>query len=273
MAADEFKYKEIPSFTKREGNAIIFKGDGILQYYIPETYFEGKSATVQGSYIKLLGSFTYRIISKTGVLGTLRTFVYPSIFLCKPSLIEKKLDSDIFVGKDDDKLHNIDEEGSKGKQHMFRVLTFNPGDQLITNVYTPKDMDNVNDLLQLHIKTGKIPTTIRYDDLYNYIYESMELNGGSFAIHSQVMGVIYSKICRDPDDISNIFRLSKAINENMNAYIPIPINEVPKYISPFAAISSENFDEAVMSSVLLSDEIEKGKRKHTESPLEQVMMM
>ena len=58
MAADEFKYKEIPSFTKREGNAIIFKGDGVLQYYIPETYFEGKSATVQGSYIKLLGSFT-----------------------------------------------------------------------------------------------------------------------------------------------------------------------------------------------------------------------
>ena len=31
-----FKYKEIPPFMRREEDALVFNGDGHLEYYIPE---------------------------------------------------------------------------------------------------------------------------------------------------------------------------------------------------------------------------------------------
>ena len=34
-----FKYTEIPPFTRREGNSIVFNQEGSLEYYIPEDYF------------------------------------------------------------------------------------------------------------------------------------------------------------------------------------------------------------------------------------------
>ena len=34
-----FKYNNIPPFAKRDGDALLFDQDGILEYYIPEDYF------------------------------------------------------------------------------------------------------------------------------------------------------------------------------------------------------------------------------------------
>ena len=59
-----FKYNNIPPFAKRDGDALLFDQDGILEYYIPEDYFgSGKStsATIEGSYVKLMGSLNCRI--------------------------------------------------------------------------------------------------------------------------------------------------------------------------------------------------------------------
>ena len=42
-----FKYKQIPPFTKRDGDSLLFNQDGYLQYYIPEDYFIGNSAVIE----------------------------------------------------------------------------------------------------------------------------------------------------------------------------------------------------------------------------------
>lgn len=254
----DFKYDRIPSFTRRDGNAILYNGDGEVQYYIPERYFEGRSATIEGTYIRLLGSFLYRIFSKTGVPGELKKFEYPTVFLCRPSYTEKKKDIQLDANSSPDD---------------YRVLGFVNGDQLVTNVFTPQFVDNTGDLLSLHIITGKIPNLIPYDELYNYPYQSMELNGSKFDIHSQLMGLMYSKVCRDPDDISKLFRTSKAIDKDMKSYKTMSIKDVPKYTSPYAAITSENIDEGILASVLISEDIKEGKTTHTYSPLEQVLTM
>lgn len=249
---------QVPSFISREGNALVYNGDGQLQYYIPENYFDRGTAVIEGSFIRLMGSFTYRIISKTGVMGTLKTFEWPTIFLCAPSSIEKV------------KQIKLMEHGSPSD---YRVLGFNKGDQLVTNVFTPHNIDNTKELLSLHVMTGKIPQTIPYNNLFNYPYDSMNLNGSKFDIHSQLMGLVYSKICVDPDDPSILFRLSKAIDKDMCSYGTVSIKESPKYISPYASITSENIDEGIISSILLTDDIEEGKTKHRYSPLEQVLTM
>lgn len=256
-----FKHTQIPSFTRRDGNAILFNGEGQLEYYIPENYFGGKNAIVEGSFVRLFGSFNYRIISKTGSIGNLHEFNWPTVFLCRPSVIEKR------------KSIILDPNNKSFAPGDYRVLIFNDGDQLVTNVFTPEDIDNTKELLALHITTGKIPPNISYTDLYMYPYRSMELNGSKFDIHTQLMGLIYSKICRDPDNPANLFRLSKAIDKDMTSYSPMSIKDVPKYISPYAAISSENMDEGIIASVLLTDKMEEGEVKYQYSPLEQVLMM
>ena len=256
-----FKFTEIPPFTKREDDALLFNKEGSLEYYIPEDYFnsgKSSSAEIQGSYVRLFGSFNYRLIDENGKLGKLMTFTFPTIFLCKPGKIEKRKDIQL-----DPTLDSID----------YRVLIFTKGDQLITRCHVEQFYDNLSELFRLHIQTGRVPNTIPYNVLFEYPLECMKLNSGIYKIHSQAMGFLYSKICRDPDDIGKPFRLSKAINSKMTGYTPISIKKAAKLISPFVSITSENFDESVVSAVLLSDDEKTGKTQHKESPLERVMMM
>jgi len=255
-----FKFNEIPPFAKRDEDALLFNQDGRLEYYIPEDYFgtsKSSSATVEGSYVKLMGSFNYRIYDEDGKAGKLMTFNFPTMFLCKPGKIDKiknmKLDPD------------LDEDD-------YRVFTFTKGDQLITRIHVEQNVDNVAEIFRLHIQTGRIPNSIPYDTLYQYPFECMALNSGTYKVHSQAMGLLYSKICRDPDDISNPFRLSKAYKDKMTGYKVISIKEAAKYISPFVSLTSENLDESIISAVLLSD-AEKNGAKHKESPLERVITM
>ena len=254
----EYKYKEVPPFAKREGDALLFNDDGYLEYYIPKDYFGSKSATIEGAYIRLMGSFNYRIYSSTGKPGKLMTFNYPTIFICRPGKVDKsrKLKLDAALEEDE-----------------YRVLTFYKGDQLITRVHTEQEMDNLSELFRLHLRTGRVPNSIPYNELYTYPFECMQLNGSTFKVHSQAMGLLYSKICRDPEDISKPFRLSKAINKSMTGYNTASIKTAAKYISPFVSITSENIDEAIVSAVLLSGDEESGKAKHKESPLERIMTM
>ena len=94
----DFKYKDIPPFSKRLGDSLLFDQDGRLEYYIPDDYFEGKSATIEGSYVRLMGSFNYRIYDKNDKPGKLRTFNFVTMFMCRPGKIDTrkklKLDND-----------------------------------------------------------------------------------------------------------------------------------------------------------------------------------
>jgi hypothetical protein len=56
--------------------------------------------------------------------------------------------------------------------------------------------------------------------------------------------------------------------KNMRDYKPIDIKMVPKFISPYTAITSENWDEALRAAILMKD-----KEDAPESPLEKVVTM
>lgn len=253
-----FKYTEIPNFAKREEDALLFNQEGYLVYYIPENYF-GAMTKVEGSYVKVMGSFYYQIFDEKDKGGKLSIFNFPTMILCKPGKIEKK--KNLELG-----------EGSTAAD--YRLLYFYKGDQLITRIHVDQYIDNVQELFRLHVMTGRIPNGIPYNTLYEYPFESMGLNSGAYAAHSQAMGLLYSKLCRDPSDVSKPFRLSKHIDSGkMTGYTPISIKEAAKYISPFVSFTSENMDESIMSAVLLSDKENKGQAQHTESPLERLFTM
>jgi hypothetical protein len=96
---------------------------------------------------------------------------------------------------------------------------------------------------------------------------AMELNGSSYELNMQLFGIMVSESCRDPKDLTKPFRLSKS--NNMTDYAQVSIKSLPNYQSPYVAITSENFDESLMASVLLSD---KNESDLPTTPLEKVLM-
>lgn len=234
---------KIPAFLKQVDEALVFNAEGELVFYVPEYYFSTKYASIEGEYVELLGVLDYAIFSASGSSNGLKPFRLPTVFLCKPCEITKMKDI---------KLTKYTETQD------YRFLKFRKGDEVITSV-KPQDVESVELLVQL-FTSGHIPTTIPYDKMYEYFLESMELNGNSWNMTTQQFGFLVSEICRNPKDLSKPFRLAKS--DNMYGYTCINIRQVPKFVSPYAALTSENWDEAMVSAVLNDKKVDIPQEKN-----------
>lgn len=234
------------TFLKQDGDKVLFNGEGELIYYIPEKYFNNNVAITIGEIIQTMGIFTYGLYDKNGKQLKLDRFKCPTVLQCKPSLVTKE-----------PKLKLI---GTK-EELPYRLLHFKNDDELICNVNIPKSIDNVDMFVNLLVG-GNLPSNIPYNELHEYIIKNAELNGFNYKVSAQLIGIIIGELYRDPKDLSKPFRLSGMTD--MLDYKAIPIVKVPKYTSPYTAITSENADEAIAAAMTTS-----GK---TESPLEKVMM-
>lgn len=243
----------IPEFLKKKNDSLYYSGPGKFIFYVPEVYFDRKCAIIEGEFISLLGILDYTILKsdKDDPMKKLNTFNFPTRFYTKPGLMEKVKNL---------KLTNT------MKPTDYRVLyyTDNNEDQIVVSTKVPQDVANVEDFFRLFVQTGNIPKTIPYDKLHEYFLESIRLNGGNYKISAQMFGIVVSEMCRDPHDLSKPFRLSSAINKDMKSFESVSIKDIPKFISAYAAITSENWDESVINAVMNKNE--------TYSPLENIMM-
>lgn len=231
--------QKIPGFLRLVNNTtLIFNSDGELRFYVPEKYFTNKSAEVLGNSIILLGSVQYGL--KTGNKETLNIFSYPSRITCTPSEVIKE--KNLVVGKAD--------------ADDYRILLFKKGDVVIDSIYTIQNIANVEDLFRIMVISGNIPNFIPYEDLYEYFLYPMEVNGGNYGISAQAFGIFVSKLCRQKDNLEKEFRLSKNKLKNNTNYSSISIKQVPKYISPYTAITSENWDESVVAAIMNKNKVD-----------------
>lgn len=239
-------------FIKQKENTIFYSGDGEFVFIVPELYFDKgrKCAIIEGEFIRLLGTIDYTILknNETDVTKRLKKFFFPSMFYTKPGRIEKIKDLNI-----------------NGISEDYRLLYYsdNNSDEIISNIKVPQDIENVEILNNLFIKTGHINKNIPYDKLQDYFFESIRVNGNKYGVSAQLFGLVISEICRDPNNMNNPFRLSNAIKKDMNSYYPISVKEVPKYISPYQSLISENWDDAVIGAIMNDNNIK--------SPMEKIM--
>lgn len=234
----------LPNYLKKDGQSVLFNSLGKFVFYIPEFYFESKYAIVNGEYISTLGMLQYEVFNEEGKSVTKqRTFEFPSVFLTKPSNIEKV--KNVSLG---------------GKTLDIRVLSYIKGDQIIVSTKVPQLTSNIEAFFKL-FNSGKQSRDIPYNEIQNYYLEVAKINGLNYGVTTQLIGVAISELNRDPKDITVPYRLSKEFN-NKN-YEPLNILEVPKYISPYTAFTSQNFDDALVSSMTNKNE--------TYSPLEKLL--
>lgn len=244
---------KLPDFLSQKENSLIYNGDGEFLFYVPESYFgsvkQNPIAQIVGYYVSTIGILDWAIVDKNGKVGKAHPFKFPTIFLCKPYTIEKVKDLKL--------------NGLKGKD--YRILHFKYGDEVISDIHVPQIIDNVETIFRMMVITGdKIPSTVPYDKLHEYFTESMELNGSSFKLNMQLFGIMISELCRDENNISKPFRYTNM--NNMNSYKQVSIKAIPKFISPYVALTSENWDESLMSAILIDDE-----KKMKYSPIEKVI--
>ena len=235
----------LPSFLKQSGDSILFKSDGELYFYIPEKYFDLKVAEYQGDCISLLGIFSYAL-KENNKMSSLRQFNYPTRFVTKPYKVEKLKSVKLI---------------KESKQEDYRVLCYKKDDVVIVDINVPVDMDNAEDLINLFIIGGHISNTIPYDKIQNYFIDNISYNDNDYGISLQLFGIVIGELCRSTKDVSKPFRLTGSTN--MHDYKSISIIDIARLVSPYSAISSNNFNQALVYASV-------NKNKIT-SPLERVL--
>ena len=236
----------VPKFLKKDGDSLLFNEDGQFVFYVPEIYFDRGDAQIKGEYVNLLGILDYTIFNKSRSNIGLKRFNFPTVFLSKPSKIEK--------------IKNIKLKEATDSQD-YRMLIFEKGDAVVVSTKVPQNIANVEDFYRIFL-TGKLPTTIPYDKLQNYFVDSIELNGSSYGMSLQIFGIIISEMCRSAKDPAVSFRHTKFTDQM--SYRAISIKDLPRYISPNASISSENWDLGVIGAIM--------NPSTTNSPMEKLLM-
>ena len=238
----------VPKFLKRSDDSLLFAGEEGSEFifYVPEIYFSRGDAIIIGEYVNLLGVLDYAIFDKNGKHSGLKSFYFPTVFLSKPYAIEK--------------LKQVKLTDTSDVQD-YRILKYQKNDVIVVSVKVPQMIDNVEEFYKLFLY-GHLPTTISYDKMHEYFIESMELNGNSYGLSLQLFGIIVSEMCRDKKDISKPFRLAK--ESNMKNYKTVSIKDIPKFISPYASITSENWDESVVNAIM--------NKNPKNSPMEKLLM-
>lgn len=237
----------IPKFLKKDGLSLVFKDEGELLFYIPELYFEREFAIIDGENVSIIGIFNYALFDKSNkLIGKLGLFNYPTMITTQPSTIDK------LVGVKLTK-NSIKED--------YRILKFKKDDVVITSTKIPMSIENVEIFLKM-FTTGKFTNSIPYDILHEVFIKNIQLNGENYPVSSQLIGMTLSEICRSNDDIAVPFRLSGS--SDMHAYQPINIKTIPKLVSPFTSLTSENWNESVVNAIV--------NKNYKPSPLEKLFL-
>lgn len=234
--------ENLPSYLRMKDGSVYYNGDGEFAFLVPEIFFSRNHAIVEGDVIYLIGiiSYSMNIKKPEDLTKNVKRFFYPSVFGTKPNRTEK--------------VKNLKLTPS-AKPDDYRILYYgnNNEDQLIVSVEIPEELSNVEEFFSIFVNTGKIPAGIPIDKLDDYFSESMELNGGSFGLNQQSFGLLVSELCRGPNDLSRPFRLSKTLDKDKCAYVPVSIKAIAKLVSPFTSIVTENWDEAVVNASIIED--------------------
>jgi hypothetical protein len=226
----------LPSFIKEEQDKLIFNGGKNKEFlaYVPEKYFERNVAEVNGEYIEIMGIFDYTVEdSETGKNIGLYPFRFPTMFTTKPYRVDKVKGIQLIKTME---------------PSDYRILRYQDGDEIAVSTSVVQSVANAEKFMNLWFILGYIINTIPYDKLYEYMVDNLALNGSSYGLNAQMLGVPFSELCRSKDDIKIPFRLSKS--KDMNNYKSVSVKQVSKLLSPYTALISEDFDESVLYAMM-----------------------
>lgn len=228
---------DIKNFMKMKDNAYQFSQDGEFVFYVPETFFTKKYAEMRGEYIDIFGLLNYTIRDKNGKNNGLHLLKFPSVFTTKPSKMEK--------------IKNI-KLTKNSKEEDYRLLIYKKDDQIISYSKVPQMTEYCEMFFKMFIYAD-IPTTIPYNEIHFLFNKNMQINGNKYGLNAQLFGILVAELYRSKADKSKLFRNSDI--KDYTDYQTMTVFEAPKNMSPYTSITSQNWDEAVVSAMTSKNKV------------------
>lgn len=240
-------------YFEKNKDYISLSGAEYCEFYIPMEYFENnKFATDLGSTISTLGIFYVKFF-KDGKVIDEKTMSIPTWI--KLFVYDYTSDSVELPGYE--------------QKTSCKILKYIKGQNVMESRII-EDSDNAVKYLKF-ITQGKIPRTIPYEKTLELWWKNQELNGITLGVPSIILELILSVCYRDKNDPSRKFSsiIGKDLSTSQYDYLMMSIRQICQYASTFTALTFEDFDAMVTSSLNKTRE----KKPEMESPVEKVIKM
>lgn len=228
---------------------LIFNGEK-LQIFIPDSYFKDGFANVVGSNINTIGIFNFKTMAHSEFnVGELHTLILPSNITFSYSNKVKgtyKLSKDL-------------------KEENYYIYELYTGDIFIEHLEIIENTNDTKTFINL-LHSGKLPTNTSYRKIINLYYNSLDLNNVSLGVPSVILEIIIAELARSEKDDNKAFRFI-ANENNLTSYKFLSLRTLPEVNSTFTAISFENMNQSIITSINHTNRDDK----EMESPLEKTI--
>lgn len=235
----------ISKYFKKEGLVVKYLGEE-LNIFVPDAYFESTLAEVVGDRYFIFGILSAKAINKGKT--EMSTINIPTFLNFYPKQVEE--------AKDDD--------GEK-----YRILKFFKGDPVM-DAQTRADSNVAQTFLKMLCR-GKLPTTIPYDEYLNVWDTNLDSNSVKFNVGSVIKEIIIAEMLRTKGNPYQKYAVVKGKNPKADpyGYEPSNINKICSMSSTFSAVTFENMDEMIITSV----NMKRYNKEQKDSPLEKIIKL
>lgn len=236
-------------------NKYIYLNAPQADFYLPMDYFKspGGFAEEKGSIIRTIGIFDVGFKNEKGDITATKVFNVPTWI-------------ELFIGDTD-----MDKVKLAGYEEPIdcMILHYRKGDKIMNNG-TIEDSSNCESYLQFILK-GKLPDNIPYEKSLRIWEKNQDLNGVGLGVTSVIEELILAGIYRYKNDPTKKFAqvIGRKPNTSQFDYRMLNIREICQYSSTFTALTFEDFDSMVTTSLNRT----RTKQDENYSPVEQLLKL
>ena len=237
----------------KSDNKYIYLEDPYMEFYVPLEYFDQtkRFAEDYSSYINVLGIFSVGIF-KDGKVSEFKTLKNPYMIKC-------------YVYESEIRTVDIPHIG----EIRCKVISYNKGQKVMDSQIVE---DSVNGLMFLNLMiNGKLPKSCPYDKVFDLWDKNKTMNSVDFGVRAEVEEMIVSLVYRTKGKLTEKFAKTFGADKNTDPYQydMVDLRKVCQYASTFSAITFEDFDTMVTTSINRA----RNKTPEMYTPIEETIKM
>lgn len=193
----------------------------LTEVKIPAAYFDKKLAQFIITEVESIGIFYidfYDNLDKTGKKQSELLILPMPIHMCPSRIIEEKIDDEPYI-----------------------LLHFYQNDVFMKSKSLVKTVVNVEKVFNL-LFNNFIPKDIDYTHIFNLIKDSKNINSIGLKCSDQLLAILVAEASRNPNNITEPFRLELARNQNVSEYTRhiVRITDIARLRNSFMGLASAN---------------------------------
>lgn len=217
-------------FNKMKDGSLQAQAAEIL-FFIPVQYFNSKTAVWLGEKVSTLGV----IYIQAKMTDTSK----PRLFqLTQPIPITipftERYKTKVALGK--------------SEVQEYEVVKVKKGDIAISSTQHIQEVEAAKTFIDF-FNQGKLPTDVPYDELPDLFRNAIQLNNMKLGVPAVLVDAMIGEMARDARDDTIPFRMTAGKNGGTTKYELMSIKNLAETSSVFAALSFENINKAVRTSV------------------------